>query len=98
MKKTIIKNITLIAMLDLISTPVAIYVYLAHGGFHIVHIFIGLMYMFGLGLVYDTVKMIGDSLVFVEPVEEDYSSEEEAEEDLKPEMKSAMDKVFGLKK
>jgi hypothetical protein len=102
--KTIVKNILILFVIDFIALPAGIALYLFHG-FHIVHVVLGIGYLAGLVIVYDTAVLATKHIRLVnEPQDETFSdedfdilNEDETDEPLKPEMKKAMDEVFGIK-
>lgn len=124
----IIKNIAFILILDLILFPLAVALYLFHG-FHIAHVVIGMGFVYGLLMVFDTANLLYKHIRVVnDPIHDETQSEHfynddeespfccqgdydgtgctcksyreqgESEEELKPEMKQAMDEVFGINK
>lgn len=123
-RNKIIKNIAFILALDLILFPLAMALYLFHG-FHIVHVVMGIGYLYGLVLIYDTVKLLYEHIRIVNNPSQDETQSDifhgdtnnlpeepsdfccegdydctgcTCKEDLKPEMKQAMDEVFGINK
>ena len=95
--KTALRNAILIVMLDFIALPAGIALYFFHG-FHILHVVLGLAYFYGLVLVYDTAVILNKHIRFVSSQDDMIHPDELTDyEPIKPEMKQAMDDVFGIK-
>ena len=85
--RQIVKNIVIIILMDMVLLPLAIGLYLVVG-FNMGHIAIFLAYLYGIGMVYDTAKLIMNEL-------KEEEEESEDSEPMSPEFKQAMDEVFG---
>lgn len=112
MKKTLIKNLVAILLLDLVALPLAAVLYVTHG-FNIVHVIFAMAYLYGFALVYKTVTMLTIQTIMNDEIIQDSDDADDFDdvarasaenyydshdETLKPEMKQAMDDVFELKK
>ena len=99
--KKIVKNLAVIAMLDMVLMPVGIFLYLTHG-FHIYHVILAVGGVYGLTVVYDTAQLVIKTLDTPSQVEasgdfQDFDYDHHEDELMKPEMKEAINKVFGIK-
>ena len=104
MTKQAIKNIVLILLLDLILFPLGVALYLFHG-FHIVHVLLGMGYIYGFFMVFETanilikhIRIVDDEEPTQSQLDSFYEDIEDESEPMSPEMKQAMDEVFELKK
>lgn len=100
--QTTIRNIVTILVLDLIALPAGIALYLVHG-FHIVHVILGVGYLYGVLLVYDTATLLYKNIRIVSAHDDQVHPDEliddsYTDEPIKPEMQKAMDEVFDLQK
>jgi hypothetical protein len=102
--KTIIRNVFTLFLIDFVLLPAGVALFLYHG-FHILHVVLGMGYLYGVILAYDTAVLATKHIRLVnESQEETFSNEdfdvlgdEDTDEPMKPEMKKAMDEVFGIK-